>query len=107
MELFDLRANGDREDRPTESSTVGTGLSRRRFLGATGTAAVAGLAGCNEVTQQSFEAAAVELPTDAQDALALGETVAKGRTVSREGPGGTEVKITSQVAVYRRPTEDS
>ena len=107
MELFDRRAHREREDRSAESSTDDTGLSRRRFLGATGAAAVAGLAGCNEVTQQSFEAAAVELPTDAQDALALGETVAKGRTVSREGPGGTEVEITSRVAVYRRPTEDS
>jgi hypothetical protein len=78
-------------------------VSRRTTLAAPGGAALAGLAGCSGVTEQSFEAAPVVLPDAASGELALAETVRESETTTRDGPSGNlEVSITSHSAVYRR-----
>lgn len=80
-----------------------TGMSRRRFLAATGTATGVGLAGCSQVTQQSFEARPVVLPESARQELVLAETTRDSKTVTRQGPGDVgEITLTNQAAVYRR-----
>lgn len=77
-------------------------LARRRLLVAVGAVATAGLAGCSELTQHSFEADPVVLPGDDREALWIGEMGRDSRTVSREGPADSEVEITNHAAVYSR-----
>lgn len=77
--------------------------SRRRLMAVMGAVVSAGLAGCTEVTQQSFEAAPVVLPEDDQSTLMLPETGSDSTTVDREYAGGNvEVGVTSHLRVYRR-----
>jgi len=77
-------------------------LTRRGVLAAAGSVGIAGLAGCSDVTDQSFTADAVVMPDDAQEELVLAETVREGDTIKRSGPAGVEVSITNQASLYRR-----
>lgn len=76
--------------------------SRRQFLATTAGLALGAVAGCSGVTEQSFEATPVVLPSDDREELWLGETVRDAPTINREGPGGTELTITNHAAVYTR-----
>lgn len=104
MRGFDTGGHRDRERRSTDASTIDSSLSRRRFLGATGAAAVVtGSAGCSKATQQSFEAAPVILPDAAQEEFVVAETARDSETITREGPtGNVEVSITNHASVYQR-----
>lgn len=77
-------------------------LSRRTYLVGLGAVATGSLAGCSGVTSQSFEATPVVLPSDDQEALSLDETAQDPKTISRDGPGGVEVSVTNQTAIYKR-----
>ena len=79
-------------------------LTRRRVLLSGGAVAVGvGLAGCSNITQQSFEATPLELSTTNMDELGLTRQSAGTDTISREGVGGqVEVSITNQAAVFDR-----
>jgi hypothetical protein len=74
-------------------------VERRQVLVAVGAAATGGLAGCQEETTQSFEAAPVTLPESARDDLALEERSRESPSVERSA-GGVSVRVTSQIAVY-------
>jgi hypothetical protein len=88
------------EDR-TAASTDSSNTDRRTLLVLLGAGGFAGLAGCSNVTSQSFEASTVVLPPEDQEALRLAETSRGERTVSRQGPSGNvEVSITNKAAVY-------
>lgn len=79
------------------------GTSRRRLLASVAGLATTGLAGCSGVSEQSFEASKVVLPSPDQDELVLTETGTDSNTVTREfGDGSAEVSVTNHVAVYRR-----
>jgi len=67
-----------------------------------GTTAAVALAGCSNVTSQSFEASPVVLPDADQTERRLAETSRDSQTVQRSGPAGSEVEITNQTAVYSR-----
>ena len=78
-------------------------VGRRTVLATVGGTALAGLAGCSNATQQSFEATPVVLPEDAREELVLAETARESETITREGPSGNvEVEITSAASVYQR-----
>jgi len=79
-------------------------LTRRRVLLSGGAVAVGvGLAGCSNITQQSFEATPLKLSTTNMDELGLTRQSAGTDTISREGVGGqVEVSITNQAAVFDR-----
>lgn len=79
-----------------------TKLTRRGFVTAAGGTLTVGLAGCSGITQQSFEATTVALPSAAREELWLSETARDAETVSREGPAGSEVEITNKATVYSR-----
>jgi hypothetical protein len=76
---------------------------RRDVLATVGGIALAGVAGCSEVTEQSFEATPVQLPEDDREKLVLAETAANSEATTRDGPtGNVEVEITNHARVYRR-----
>jgi len=79
-------------------------LTRRRVLLSGGAVAVGvGLAGCSNITQQSFEATPLKLSTTNMDELGLTRQSAGTDTISREGVGGqVKVSITNQAAVFDR-----
>lgn len=83
---------------------VGEGgtFGRRRLLAAVGGTAVAGLAGCQGVREQSFEAVPVVLPAADQRSRRLAETAREPETTEQSGPGGVSVTITSHAATYSR-----
>lgn len=73
------------------------------MLATVGGIALAGVAGCSEVTEQSFEATPVQLPEDDREKLVLAETAANSEATTRDGPtGNVEVEITNHARVYRR-----
>lgn len=75
--------------------------TRRQVLAAGATTAAAAVAGCESITEQSFEASPVTLPEDSRETLQLQELVAESQTINREA-GGAEITITNNVAVYSR-----
>jgi hypothetical protein len=78
-------------------------MNRRRVLATAGGLALAGMAGCSSLTEQSFEASPVVLPESARQEMVLSETGREAETITRDGPtGNVEVSITSHAAVYRR-----
>jgi hypothetical protein len=80
-----------------------THRGRRDVLATVGGIALAGLAGCSGVTEQSFEATPVVLPEDDRENLVLAETAADSETTTRDGPtGNVQVEITNHARVYRR-----
>ncbi|MFB6159683.1 MAG: hypothetical protein ABEJ61_00725 [Haloferacaceae archaeon] len=85
-----------------ERASAAGGSTRRRFLAATAAMASVGGAGCSGVRRQSFAARPVVLPDEGREALWLGETSRDSQTVSRDGPVGTEIEVTSHAAVYDR-----
>jgi hypothetical protein len=88
------------ENDTTTTGSSGSDTTRRRYLAALAGAAAL-TAGCSDVTSQSFEASAVVLPSEDQEALRLAETSRDERTISREGPSGNvEVSITNRAAIY-------
>ena len=96
---FDEPAPADVSDQTAVSA-----LTRRRVLLSGGAVAVGvGLAGCGDLTQQSFEATALELSTTNMDDLGLTQQSTRADTISREGIGDqVEVSITNQAAVFDR-----
>lgn len=89
-------ADGRATERGIESTTT-----RRQLLIAGATAATAAVAGCEGVTEQSFEASPTTLSAESRERLRLRELAAESQTISRE-VGGAEVTITNHVAVYSR-----
>ena len=91
---------------PTRSipdAVDGACIDRRSLLVAAGGALAAGLAGCSEVTDQSFEAAPVVLPGGDREGLVLAETARDSETTTRDGPSGNvEVTTTSHSSGYQR-----
>lgn len=78
-------------------------LRRRPFLAALSVGTVAALAGCEEITNQSFEASSVGLSTDAQERLQLGELSQDTLSFSESAAdGNVSVSVTSHTAVYSR-----
>ena len=76
--------------------------TRRRYLAAVA-GATASLAGCSNVTSQSFEASMVALPESARESLQLLETARDTRTIEPQAPtDDVEVSITNRIAVYNR-----
>jgi len=92
-----MTPNDTDHDEPTANE-----IGRRRLLAGVGGALATGLAGCSEVTEQSFEAATVALPQPAREELWLTETARDGTTITREGPGDSELEITNKATVYSR-----
>ena len=64
------------EQRPdsADETRFETNLGRRQYLLAAGTAATVGLAGCNKVSSQAFEATPVRLPEANRSELQLADT---------------------------------
>ena len=85
----------------TDDTVSGRRSTRRQVLAAGAAVATAAVAGCEGITEQSFEASPVTLPEDSRETLQLGELVAESQTISREA-GGAEITITNHVAVYSR-----
>ena len=78
-------------------------VRRRAFLTALGVGTAASLAGCEEITNQSFEASAVGLSTGAQETLHLSELAQETlRFEESAADGNVSVSITSHTAVYSR-----
>lgn len=78
-------------------------LGRRRLLALIGSATVGGFAGCNGITDQSFEASSVGLSPVAQETLLLGELGRETLTDERSAAdGNASVSITTHTAVYSR-----
>jgi hypothetical protein len=86
-------------DEQLEGGTIG----RRQLLAVLGAGAVASLAGCSGLTNQSFEAAEVGLSTEGQERLQLGELGRDTLTFEQSAADGNiSVTITSHTAVYSR-----
>lgn len=80
-------------------------IRRRPLLAALSVGTVAALAGCDEITNQSFEAASVGLSADAQETLQLGELSRDTLTFEESAAdGNVSVSVTSHTAVYSRAT---
>ena len=78
-------------------------MGRRDVLATVGGLAIGGVAGCSEVTQQSFEASPVVLPEADREETVVAETARESETTTREGPSGNvEVEITAHASIYRR-----
>jgi len=90
---------GDKIDTAGEDS----GPGRRRFLCGVGLAVAGAVAGCSNVTDQSFSASRAGLSETAREELALEQVDSESRSLSREGPSGNvEVTITNHAAIYSR-----
>jgi hypothetical protein len=78
-------------------------LGRRRFLAGVSVGSLASLAGCGEITTQSFEATSVGLSSSVQERLQLTEAAREALTREERTAGGNvSVSITSHTAVYSR-----
>jgi len=89
-------------DAVSGESAADSATTRRRLLVAGASTATALAAGCSDILSQSFEADAVTLSAESRETLRLQEVATESQTINREGPGGAEVTISSQVAVYNR-----
>ena len=69
-------------NRSIPDAVDGACIDRRSLLVAAGGALTAGLAGCSEVTDQSFEAAPVVLPGGDREELVLAETARDSETTT-------------------------
>jgi hypothetical protein len=81
-----------------------TTVSRRALLRATVGGAAVGLAGCSGVTNQSFEAEPVGLPSGARETLDLGLDFSDSSTTTREF-SAAEVTVTTHVSGFKRVVE--
>ena len=78
-------------------------VRRRSFLAALSVGTVAALAGCEGITNQSFEASPVGLSTDAQERLQLRELSQDTLSFSESAADDdVSVSVTSHTAVYSR-----
>lgn len=95
------RESRRRNQRKGTDTASGRQPTRRQVLAAGAAAATAAVAGCESITEQSFEASPVTLSEDSRETLQLAEIVAESQTINREA-GGAEITITNNVAVYSR-----
>ncbi|MGM0590742.1 MAG: hypothetical protein ACQETI_03770 [Halobacteriota archaeon] len=85
---------------PRESETA---IGRRQLIAALGSASAIGLAGCQELQSQSFEAEPTALSEESQKSLRMGEIARDSQTIERTALGGSvDVSITSHAAIYSR-----
>jgi len=78
-------------------------VRRRPLLAVLGTGTAAALAGCEDITNQSFEASSVGLAADAQETLQLSELASESTTLEKSAAdGNVSVSITTHTAVYSR-----
>jgi hypothetical protein len=89
------------EDEAGSTASSGDSVTRRKLLVAGATTAAAAVAGCEGVTDQSFEASPVTLSEDSRERLQLQEVAADAQTIERSA-AGAEITITNNVAVYSR-----
>lgn len=92
--MVETRSDSGRTDRV---------LGRRRLLAALGGLTVAGLAGCDGITNQSFDSSSVGLSAGVQEQLQLGELSRDALSFEKSAADGkVSVKVTSHTAVYSR-----
>ena len=97
----EINSGGTSPSTGAASDSAETTTTRRKVLLAGATTAAAAVAGCEGISEQSFEASPVTLGGPGDDTLQLAEIVAESQTIERSA-GGAEITITNHVAVYSR-----